>query len=55
MLEDVVSEFDIQGLEAMEDRQIQENLRKIHNEIANVPGNRGAVKIVEAYGENNDN
>ena len=39
----------------MEDRQIQENLRKIHNEIANVPGNRGAVKIVEAYGENNDN
>ena len=40
---------------AMEDRQIQENLRKIHNEIANVPGDRGAVKIVEAYGENNDN
>ena len=39
----------------MEDRQIQENLRKIQDEIANAPGNRGAVKIVEAYGENNDN
>ena len=39
----------------MEDRQIQENLRKIQNEIANAPGNRGAVKIVEDYGENNDN
>ena len=35
----------------MEDRQIQENLRKIQDEIANAPGNRGAVKIVEAYGE----
>ena len=38
----------------MEDRQIQENLRKIQAEIAKAPGNRGAVKIVEAYGENND-
>lgn len=36
------------------DRQIQENLRKIQKEIANAPGNRGAVKIVETYGENND-
>ncbi len=35
----------------MEDRQIRENLRKIQNEIADAPGNRGAVKIVEAYGE----
>ena len=35
----------------MKDRQIQENLRKIQNEIANAPGNRGAVKIVETYGE----
>ena len=39
----------------MEDRRIRENLRKIQNEIANAPGNRGAVKIVEAYGENNEN
>ena len=39
----------------MKDRQIQENLRKIQDEIANAPGNRGAVKIVETYGENNDN
>lgn len=39
----------------MEDRQVQENLRKIQVEIANAPWNRGAVKIVEAYGENNDN
>ena len=39
----------------MKDRQIQENLRKIQNEIANAPGNRGAVKIVKTYGENNDN
>ena len=36
----------------MEDRQIQENLRKIQNEIAKAPGNRGAVKIVETYGDN---
>ena len=27
----------------------------IQEEIANAPGNWGAVKIVEAYGENNDN
>ena len=39
----------------MENQQIQENLRKIQNEIAHAPGNRGAVKIVETYGENNDN
>ena len=36
----------------MEDQQIQENLQKIQNEIANAPGNRGAVKIVETYGGN---
>ena len=39
----------------MRDWQIQENLRKIQDEIANALGNRGAVKIVEAYGEHNDN
>ena len=39
----------------MKDRQIQENLKKIRDEIAMAPGNSGAVKIVEAYGENNDN
>ena len=39
----------------MENQQIQENLRKIQNEIATAPGNTGAVKIVEVYGENNDN
>ena len=27
----------------------------IQEEIANAPGNWGAVKIIEAYGENNDN
>ena len=37
----------------MEDRQIQENLRKIQDEIANAPGNRGAVKIIEEYFKNN--
>lgn len=31
----------------MEDRQIQENLRKIQEEIANAPGNTGAVRIIE--------
>ena len=35
----------------MEDRQIQENIRKIQDEIAMAPGNAGAVKIVETYGE----
>ena len=39
----------------MKDWQIQENIRKIQDEIAHAPGNRGAVKIVETYGENNDN
>ena len=39
----------------MKDRQIQENLKKIRDEIAHARGNSGAVKIVEAYGENNDN
>jgi len=39
----------------MEDRQIRENLQKIQEEITYAPGNAGAVKIVEAYGENNDN
>jgi hypothetical protein len=31
----------------MEDQQIQENLRKIQEEIANAPGNTGAVRIIE--------
>jgi len=39
----------------MENQQIRENLQKIQNEIATAPGNTGAVKIVEVYGENNDN
>ena len=39
----------------MENQQIQENLQKIQNEVATAPGNVGAVKIVEVYGENNDN
>jgi len=38
----------------MENQQIRENLQKIQNEIATAPGNTGAVKIVEVYGENND-
>lgn len=33
----------------MEDRQIQENLRKIQEEIVCAPGNAGAVKIIEEY------
>ena len=37
----------------MEDRQIQENLRKIQEEIACAPGNAGAVKIIEEYFKNN--
>ncbi len=37
----------------MEDWQIQENLRKIQDKIANAPGNRGAVKIIEEYFKNN--
>ena len=39
----------------MENQQIRENLQKIQKEIATAPGNTGAVKIVEVYGENNDN
>lgn len=39
----------------MENQQIRENLQKIQNEITTAPGNTGAVKIVEVYGENNDN
>ena len=37
----------------MEDRRIQENLRKIQEEIACAPGNAGAVKILEEYFKNN--
>ena len=33
----------------MEDTQIRENLKKIQNEIAQAPGNIGAVDIIEAY------
>ena len=33
----------------MEDWQIRENLRKIQEEIANAPGNAGAVRIMEDY------
>lgn len=33
----------------LEDAQIRENLKKIQNEIAQVPGNIGAVGIIEAY------
>ena len=41
------------ALAVMEDPQIQENLRKIHGEIACAPGNRGAVRIIEEYFKNN--
>ena len=37
----------------MEDRQIQEKLRKIQKEISCSPGNAGAVKLMEAYFKNN--
>ena len=33
----------------MEDHQIRENLQKIQKEIAQAPGNAGAVDIIEAY------
>ena len=35
----------------MEDTQIRENLRKIQEEITCVPGNAGAVGIIEAYSQ----
>jgi len=35
----------------MEDRQIQENLRKIQEEIACAPGNAGMVGIIETYSQ----
>ena len=35
----------------MEDTQIRENLRKIQEEITCVPGNAGAVGIIETYGQ----
>jgi hypothetical protein len=31
----------------MKDRQIQENLKKIRDEIAHARGNSGAVRIIE--------
>ena len=37
----------------MEDRQIQENLRKVQDEIACAAGNAGAVKIIDEYFKNN--
>ena len=37
----------------MEDRQIQENLRKIQKEISCSPGNAGAAKIIEESFKNN--
>ena len=33
----------------MEDNQIRENLREIQKEIAQAPGNAGAVGIIEAH------
>ena len=35
------------ALAVMKDRQIQENLQKIRDEIAHAPGNAGAVRIIE--------
>ena len=37
----------------MEDRQIQENLRKVQDEIACAAGNAGAGKIIDEYFKNN--
>ena len=37
------------AMAVMEDNQIRENLQKIQKEIAEAPGNAGAVGIIEAY------
>ena len=34
-----------------ENQQIQENMRTIQNEVACIPGNTGAVGIIEAYSQ----